>query len=280
MKLVRFGSEGSERPGVIIDGILRDLSQHIDDISGPFLSDEVIARLQQLDTSALPTVEGSPRLGPCVNNVSKLICIGLNYADHAAEMGVDAPPYPDMFMKSTTAINGASDDIVMPRGSQKTDWEVELAFVIGKRAKNVLKKDALTHIAGYCIMSDISEREYQTKYKNDIKAKSFDTFAPLGPWLCTRDEVEDPQNLNMSVDVNGKRMQTGNTKTMIFGVADIVEHLSMLMTLNPGDVISTGTPPGVGLGHKPPTFLKDGDFMEVQVEGLGMQKLTVRKHQD
>ena len=278
MKLVRYGNKGAEKPGLIdADGRLRDLSSHVDDISGVTLSDANLDRLRALDTGTLPEVAGNPRLGACVANIGKFLCIGLNYSDHAAETGADIPKHPILFFKANSAINGPNDMVSMPRGSQHTDWEVELGVVIGKTAKYVTKDQALDHVAGYFIVNDVSERYFQNNLTGQwTKGKSCDTFGPTGPWLVTRDEIGDPQNLDMSLDVNGKRMQTGNTKTMIFSVAEIIEHLSGLMTLHPGDVISTGTPPGVGMGIKPnPVFLKAGDVMELSIEGLGQQRQLV-----
>jgi 2-keto-4-pentenoate hydratase/2-oxohepta-3-ene-1,7-dioic acid hydratase in catechol pathway len=278
MKLVRYGATGAEKPGLIdASGTLRDVSAHVADLSGAELSDTTMARLRALDPSALPKVSGSPRIGPCVGNVGKFLCIGLNYSDHAAETGAAIPEHPILFFKANSAIVGPNDDVSMPRGSLKTDWEVELGVVIGKAAKYISQANALDHVAGYCIVNDVSERHFQTNLTGQwTKGKSCDTFGPLGPWLVTRDEVLDPQNLNMTLDVNGTRRQTGNTKTMIFSVAEIIEHLSGLMTLHPGDVISTGTPPGVALGMKPkPIFLKTGDVMDLHIEGLGAQRQTV-----
>lgn len=279
MKLVRYGTTGQEKPGMIdADGTLRDLSAHVADITGATLGDDSIAKLRALDPATLPTVDGNPRMGACVGNIGKFMCIGLNYADHAAETGADIPEHPILFMKANSAITGPNDDVVMPRGSATTDWEVELGVVIGKAAKYVSEEDALDYVAGYCLCNDVSERHFQTSLTGQwTKGKSCDTFGPTGPWLVTRDEVEDPQNLDMWLDVNGKRMQTGNTKTMIFTVAQVISHLSQLFTLHPGDVISTGTPPGVGMGIKPePVYLKDGDVMELSIQGLGMQRQNVR----
>ena len=280
MKLVRFGPTGAEKPGLLdAAGQLRDLSGHISDITGATLDDASIAKLQALDPTSLPLVTNDQRIGPCVGNIGKFLCIGLNYSDHAAETGAKIPEHPILFFKANSAIVGAYDDVVMPRGSEQTDWEVELGVVIGKTTKYVSKEDALGHVAGYCIVNDVSERHFQANLTGQwTKGKSCDTFGPTGPWLVTRDEVEDPQNLNMSLDVNGKRMQTGNTATMIFTVAEIIEHLSQLFTLHPGDVITTGTPPGVGLGIKPtPVFLKKGDVMELSIEGLGQQRQKVNQ---
>jgi 2-keto-4-pentenoate hydratase/2-oxohepta-3-ene-1,7-dioic acid hydratase in catechol pathway len=279
MKLVRYGATGQEKPGMIdADGTLRDLSAHVADITGATLGDDGIAKLRALDPATLPAVEGNPRMGACVGDIGKFMCIGLNYADHAAETGADIPEHPILFMKANSAITGPNDDVVMPRGSATTDWEVELGVVIGKAAKYVSEEEALDYVAGYCLCNDVSERHFQTSLTGQwTKGKSCDTFGPTGPWLVTRDEVEDPQNLDMWLDVNGKRMQTGNTKTMIFTVAQVISHLSQLFTLHPGDVISTGTPPGVGMGMKPePVYLKDGDVMELSIQGLGIQRQNVR----
>ena len=279
MKLVRYGATSQEKPGMIdTDGTLRDLSAHVADITGATLGDDSIAKLRALDPATLPAVEGNPRIGACVGDIGKFMCIGLNYADHAAETGADIPEHPILFMKANSAITGPNDDVVMPRGSATTDWEVELGVVIGKAAKYVSEEEALEYVAGYCLCNDVSERHFQTSLTGQwTKGKSCDTFGPTGPWLVTRDEVEDPQNLDMWLDVNGKRMQTGNTKTMIFTVAQVISHLSQLFTLHPGDVISTGTPPGVGMGMKPePVYLKDGDVMELSIQGLGIQRQNVR----
>ena len=279
MKLVRYGATGQEKPGMIdADGTLRDLSAHVADITGATLDDDSIAKLRAVDPSTLPTVDGNPRMGACVGDIGKFMCIGLNYADHAAETGADIPEHPILFMKANSAITGPNDDVVMPRGSATTDWEVELGVVIGEAAKYVSEEDALDYVAGYGLCNDVSERHFQASLTGQwTKGKSCDTFGPTGPWLVTRDEVEDPQNLDMWLDVNGKRMQTGNTKTMIFTVAQVISHLSQLFTLHPGDVISTGTPPGVGMGIKPePVYLKDGDVMELSIQGLGMQRQNVR----
>ena len=279
MKLVRYGATGQEKPGMIdADGTLRDLSAHVTDLTGSTLGDDSIAKLRTLDPTTLPAVQGNPRMGACVGDIGKFMCIGLNYADHAAETGADIPEHPILFMKANSAITGPNDDVMMPRGSTKTDWEVELGVVIGKAAKYVSEEEALDYVAGYCLCNDVSERHFQTSLTGQwTKGKSCDTFGPTGPWLVTRDEVEDPQNLDMWLDINGKRMQTGNTKTMIFTVAQIISHLSQLFTLHPGDVISTGTPPGVGMGMMPqPVYLKDGDVMELSIQGLGVQRQNVR----
>jgi 2-keto-4-pentenoate hydratase/2-oxohepta-3-ene-1,7-dioic acid hydratase in catechol pathway len=278
MKLLRYGPIGAEKPGLLDNaGLLRDLSEHVDDINGAMLDDATLDLLRALDVSALPIVEGEQRIGACIGNIGKFLCIGLNYSDHAAETGAAIPKHPILFFKANSAIVGAYDDVVMPRGSTNTDWEVELGVIIGKTAKYVSKDNALDHVAGYCIVNDVSERHFQANLTGQwTKGKSCDTFGPTGPWLVTRDEVADPQNLSMSLDVNGKRMQTGSTATMIFSVAEIIEHLSGLMTLHPGDVITTGTPPGVALGMKPePIFLKVGDVMDLKIEGLGHQKQKV-----
>ena len=278
MKLVRYGNAGEEKPGLIdAGGTLRDLSGVVDDISGAVLGDAGLDRLRALDHSALPAVEGNPRFGACVGQIGKFMCIGLNYSDHAAETGAAIPEHPILFMKATSAVVGPNDDVIMPRGSTHTDWEVELGVVIGTKAKYVSEADALNHVAGYCVINDVSERHFQTQLTGQwTKGKSCDTFGPTGPWLVTRDEVPDPQALSMWCDVNGKRMQNGNTNTMIFTVAQIIAHMSQLMTLHPGDVISTGTPPGVGMGMKPtPVYLKKGDVIELSIQGLGHQRQEV-----
>lgn len=278
MKLVRVGEPGQERPALVDkDGNLRDLSNHLPDLTGKELASGEVAKLDGIDPSSLPVIEGNPRLGPCVGDIGKFLCIGLNYSDHAAETGAAIPEHPILFMKANSAIVGPNDTVSMPRGSDTTDWEVELGVVIGKKAKYVSEADALSYVAGYCVVNDVSERTFQSKLTGQwTKGKSCDTFGPTGPWLVTADEIADPQNLDMWLDVNGKRMQTGNTKTMIFTVAEIIAHLSSLMTLHPGDVISTGTPPGVGLGIKPePVFLKEGDVMTLGITGLGEQRQDV-----
>ena len=278
MKLVRYGNPGEEKPGMIdADGVLRDLSAHVDDIAGSALGDEAMARLRSLDPASLPAVGGNPRLGPCVGQIGKFLCIGLNYTDHAEETGNPIPAHPILFFKANSAVVGPNDDVVIPRGSKHSDWEVELGVVIGKPCKYVSVEEALDYVAGYCVINDVSERHFQMNLTGQwTKGKSCDTFGPTGPWLVTRDEVPDPQNLGMWLDVNGKRMQTGNTRTMIFSVAEIISHMSQLMTLHPGDVISTGTPPGVGMGKKPePVYLKKGDVMELSIDGLGTQRQTV-----
>ena len=277
MKLVRYGNAGREKPGMLDgQGVLRDLSQVVDDIAGGALTNESIERLRALDPDALLKVDGAARLGTPVGRVGKIICVGLNYADHAAESGQPVPEQPVIFMKASSAIIGAFDDVVIPPGSGKTDWEVELGVVIGDAARNVSRAVALDHVAGYLIVNDVSERAFQFEHGGQwVKGKSCDTFAPLGPWLVTRDEIPDPQDLAMWLDVNGHRFQDGNTRTMIFDVATLVSHISRYMTLEPGDVISTGTPPGVGLGQKPPVYLKPGDVMELGIAGLGAQRQRV-----
>ncbi len=275
MKLLRYGEIGAEKPGLVDEqGQIRDLSAHVDDISSGTLSTEMLATLKQLDPNELPRVSGNPRLGPCVGSVGKFMCIGLNYADHAAEAGLEVPKHPPLFMKANSAIVGPNDTVMIPRGSTTTDWEIELGVVIGKAAKYVSADEALDYVAGYCIVNDVSERTFQTKMTGQwTKGKSCDTFGPIGPWLVTRDEISDPQNLGLRLDINGERMQTGNTKSMVFSIAQIIEHLSQLMTLHPGDLISTGTPPGVGMGKKPtPLFLKPNDVMQLRIDGLGEQR--------
>ena len=278
MKLVRYGNEGREKPGLIdSNGLLRDLSSHVADINGPALSKESLKMLYDIDPASLPAVSGAPRLGACVGDIGKFMCIGLNYSDHAAETGADIPEHPILFMKATSAVVGANDTVMLPRGSTHTDWEVELGVVIGTPCKYVSVEEALDYVAGYFVSNDVSERHFQTKLAGQwTKGKSCDTFGPIGPWLVTSDEIADPQNLDMGLDLNGQRMQTGNTSTMIFTVAECISHLSQMMTLLPGDVISTGTPPGVGMGIKPePIYLKEGDVMDVWIEGLGQQTQTV-----
>jgi 2,4-diketo-3-deoxy-L-fuconate hydrolase len=277
MKLVRYGNPGKEKPGLIdADGKLRDLSGVIPDIGPAQLGDAALAKLRKLKTASLPLVRGTPRMGSPVTGVPKFIAIGLNYADHAAESGLPIPAEPVVFMKATSCIQGPNDPVMLPKGSVKTDWEIELGVVIGTRARYVSKKDALNFVAGYCTINDVSEREFQIERGGTWdKGKGCDTFGPLGPWLVTRDEVPNPQKLAMWLDINGKRVQTGNTKTMIFNVAKIVSYVSEFMTLEPGDVITTGTPPGVGLGMKPPVYLKKGDVMTLGIEGLGEQRQVV-----
>ncbi|GLO75190.1 2-hydroxyhepta-2,4-diene-1,7-dioate isomerase [Phaeobacter italicus] len=277
MKLLRFGQKGHEKPGILdADGKVRDLSAHVPDLAGDALSDQSLAKIATLDLASLPEVNVE-RYGPCVAGVGKFICIGLNYSDHAAESGMAVPSEPVIFAKATSAICGPNDNIEIPRGSTATDWEVELGVVIGKEAKYIDEADALDHVAGYCVINDLSERDFQLKREGQwVKGKSADTFGPIGPWLVTRDEVPDPQALGMYLDVNGKRMQDGSTNTMVYGVAHVVAYLSQFMSLQPGDIISTGTPPGVGMGMKPePVYLKAGDTMALGIEGLGKQTQKV-----
>lgn len=278
MKLVRFGAVGAEKPGILdADGQIRDLSSHVEDINGSVLSPAGLDAIRAVDISSLPVVSSEARLGACVGSIGKFMCIGLNYSDHAAETGSDIPEHPILFMKATSAVVGANDTVMLPRGSTHTDWEVELGVVIGQACKYVSVEEALDYVAGYFVSNDVSERHFQAKLTGQwTKGKSCDTFGPIGPWLVTADEIADPQNLDMSLDVNGKRMQTGNTSTMIFSVAECISHLSQLMTLQPGDVISTGTPPGVGMGIKPePVYLREGDVMDVWIDGLGKQRQQV-----
>lgn len=277
MKLLRYGPKGQEKPGIVdAEGVVRDLSGLVYDIAGDVLTDQGLAGIAEADLSSLPAVEVD-RYGPCVGGVGKFVCIGLNYSDHAEESGLEVPPEPVIFAKATSAICGPNDTVEIPRGSKATDWEVELGVVIGKEAKYIDEADALDHVAGYCVINDISERDFQNKRAGQwTKGKSADTFGPIGPWLVTRDEVPDPQNLSMYLDVNGKRRQDGSTNTMVFGVAHLVSYLSQFMSLQPGDIISTGTPPGVGMGNKPePVYLKVGDKMELGIEGLGVQHQRV-----
>lgn len=277
MKLVRFGDAGSEKPGIIdAEGNLRDASSLVPDIAGQTLSDDGLAALRGADVLSLPAVDANTRLGPCVSGTGKFICVGLNYSDHAAEAGMEVPPEPILFMKATSAICGPNDPIIVPRGSEKTDWEVELAAVIGTRAKYVSEADALNHVAGYAVTNDVSERTFQLEHSGQwTKGKSADNFGQIGPWLVTRDEIEDPQNLDMWLTVNGETMQNGSTRTMVYGVAYLVSYISRFMTLHPGDVISTGTPPGVGMGQTPPRYLRAGDTVELGIEGLGAQRQDV-----
>ncbi|MEY4697320.1 MAG: hypothetical protein RIT14_1748 [Pseudomonadota bacterium] len=272
MKLCRYGDRGAEKPGLIdAEGRLRDLSGHVADIAGPLLAD--LDGLRAIDPASLPLVAGTPRFGAAVAGVGKFICIGLNYSDHAAESGMAVPPEPVIFAKFTSAICGPDDPIIIPRGSAKTDWEVELAFVLGQPGKYIAEADAMDHVAGFMVCNDVSERAFQTERSGQwSKGKSSDNFGPIGPWLVTRDEVPDPDRLHMWLDVNGKRMQDGSTATMVYKVPFLVSYLSQFFTLNPGDVVSTGTPPGVGLGMKPPQYLKAGDVVELGIEGLGRQR--------
>ncbi len=274
MKLVRYGARGAERPGLRApDGSLRDLSGHVAEIDGRVLAPGELRRLRTLDPRDLPAVEGTPRIGPCLANVGKLIGIGLNYSDHAAESGMPVPSEPIVFMKATSAISGPYDDVEIPAGADKVDWEVELAFAIGTRAKNVSESAALDHVAGYMILNDVSERAWQAERQGQwTKGKSHDTFAPMGPWLVTADEIADPHALAMRLDVSGTRRQDGSSRTLIFGIAHLVSYLSTFMTLEPGDVVTTGTPPGVGLGMRPQLYLKPGDTMRLEIDGLGYQE--------
>ncbi|CAD0357945.1 fumarylacetoacetate hydrolase family protein [Xanthomonas hortorum] len=280
MKLVRVGAPGQERPGLIdSEGRIRDLSGVISDVAGEHITTAGLDKLRALDASTLPLIEGDVRYGAAVGQIGKFICVGLNYADHAAESGMEVPKMPILFMKATTAVSGPNDTVIIPRGSVKSDWEVELGVVIGDVARYVSVDEALAHVAGYAVINDLSEREFQLEHGGQwVKGKSADTFGPIGPWLVTRDEITDPQNLSMWLEVNGHRYQNGSTRTMVFGVAELVSHISRYMTLMPGDVISTGTPPGVGLGQKPPVYLKPGDVMELEIEGLGRQRQPVVAH--
>ena len=277
MKLLRWGETGAERPGMVdAGGMLRDLTGLVPDIAGAVLSDAGLAMLRGIDAATLPAVPAGARLGPCVGGTGKFICIGLNYADHAEESGHKVPPEPVIFMKATSAICGPNDPVVIPRGSQKTDWEVELAVIIGTKAKHVSEAEALTFVAGYAVANDVSERAFQNERSGQwTKGKSCDNFGQLGPWLVTRDEVPDPQALGMWLTVNGTKMQNGSTRTMVYGVAHLVSYLSQFFTLHPGDVISTGTPPGVGMGMKPPQYLHAGDVVELGIAGLGAQRQDV-----
>lgn len=277
MKLLRHGPRGAEKPGLLhTDGTIRDLTGLVPDIGGAVLSDTGLAMLRGIDANALPVVDPATRLGACVAGTGKFICIGLNYADHAAESGMKVPPEPVIFMKATSAICGPNDPIIIPRGSEKTDWEVELGVIIGKTAKYVSEEDAMSHVAGYAVTNDVSERAFQAERAGQwTKGKSCDNFGQLGPWLVTRDEVADPQDLKMWLTVNGQTMQNGSTRTMVYGVKFLVSYLSQFMTLHPGDVISTGTPPGVGLGMKPPRYLRAGEVVELGIDGLGRQRQDV-----
>src|SRR5215207_4565395 len=280
MKLLRYGPAGQEKPGLVdSSNIIRDLSGVVPDIAGATLTPEGLAKLRAIDPGTLPAVTGNPRLGPCVGQVGKFMCIGLNYSDHAAESGMAVPKEPILFMKATSSIVGPNDDVVIPRGSEKTDWEVELGVVIGKTAKYVSEADALSHVAGYCVVHDVSERAFQLEGTGQwVKGKSADTFGPIGPWLVTPDEISDCQDLDMWLEVDGKRYQTGNTRTMVFDVAFLVSYLSRFMSLRAGDIISTGTPPGVGHGMKPPVYLRQGQEVRLGVAGLGEQRQRVIAH--
>ncbi|MBZ5877337.1 fumarylacetoacetate hydrolase family protein [Chromohalobacter israelensis] len=273
MKLLRFGPSGQEKPGLLdTNGKIRDLSSLIKDVAGESLDDTALARIAQVDPESLPEIHEGTRLGPCVGQVGKFICIGLNYSDHAAETGAEVPPEPVVFNKWTSAICGPNDDVEIPRDSQKTDWEVELGVVIGKGGRYIDEADAMNHVAGYCVINDVSEREFQLERSGSWdKGKGCDTFGPLGPWLVTRDEIADPQSLDMWLEVDGKRYQDGNSRTMVYQIPYLVAYLSRFMSLQPGDVISTGTPPGVGAGQQPQVFLKPGQTMRLGIEGLGEQ---------
>ena len=277
MKLLRYGAPGQEKPGAMDRrGVIRDLSGQIEDVSGPALAPESLDKLKALDLESLPEVAGTPRLGPCVGNTGKFIAIGLNYADHAKESGVDVPREPVIFMKATSCICGPNDNVIIPRGSEKTDWEVELGVVIGQPGQHIHEADALSYVAGYTIVNDVSERAFQLEGTGQwVKGKSSDTFGPVGPWLVTTDEVPDPQNLPLWLEVNGHRYQDGNTKTMVFTVAFLISYVSRFMSLQSGDIITTGTPPGVGMGQAPQTYLKPGDAMQLGIEGLGEQRQHV-----
>ena len=278
MKLMRVGQPGQEKPAILDpNGKIRDLTAHVADIGGAAISPEGLARIAALDLASLPELEAG-RIGPCVAGTGKFICIGLNYSDHAAESGMAVPPEPVIFMKATSAICGPNDDVLIPRGSEKTDWEVELGVVIGKTAKYVSEADAMDYVAGYCVSHDVSERAFQTERAGQwTKGKSCDTFGPIGPWLVTKDEIADPQNLSMWLTVNGEKMQNGTSATMVYGIAHLVSYLSQFMSLHPGDVISTGTPPGVGMGMKPQRYLKAGDVVELGIDGLGTQKQSFKQ---
>jgi 2-keto-4-pentenoate hydratase/2-oxohepta-3-ene-1,7-dioic acid hydratase in catechol pathway len=282
VKLLRYGPAGAEKPGLLDgDGMIRDLSAQVADIDGAALAPAKLEELAALDTSSLPAVSGKPRLGPPVTGVGKLLCIGLNYRDHAKETGAPIPDEPILFMKATTAINGPNDDVMLPRGSVKVDWETELGIVIGSHARYVDEAHALDYVAGYCVVNDVSERHFQLEGTGQwVKGKSADTFAPFGPYLVTRDEVPDPQDLHLWLEVDGKRYQDGSTRTMIFSVAHLVSYVSRYMTLEPGDIIPTGTPPGVGMGQKPPVFLKAGNVIRMGIDGLGELQQKVIAHPD
>jgi len=277
MKLLRVGTVGEERPAMLdADGALRDLSGLVSDIAGEALLPASIERLRGIDAKSLPLMAGTSRIGACVGGVGKFVCIGLNYSDHAAESGMAVPKEPVVFMKATSCICGAFDEVMIPRGSEKTDWEVELGVVIGKETRYVTEAEALSHVAGYCVVNDVSERAFQLEGTGQwVKGKSADTFGPIGPWLVTADEVADPQALRLWLEVDGKRYQDGSTATMVFGVSFLISYLSRFMSLQPGDIITTGTPPGVGLGQKPPVYLRAGNVMRLGVEGLGEQRQTV-----
>jgi 2-keto-4-pentenoate hydratase/2-oxohepta-3-ene-1,7-dioic acid hydratase in catechol pathway len=277
MKLLRYGPIGKEKPGILdADGKIRDLSSVIPELDGSAISPASLAKLRKVKVDKLPLVRGTPRIGACIANPQKFIAIGLNYSDHAAESGLTVPPEPIIFTKHVSCLSGPNDTVTIPPKSKKSDWEVELGVIIGTRAKNIKKKDALKHVAGYCTINDLSERAFQIERSGQwTKGKSYDTFGPVGPWLVTADEIKNPQNLHLWLELNGKRVQDGNTKTMVYGVAYIVAYLSEFFTLMPGDIITTGTPPGVGMGMKPQRFLKPGDKMRVGIDGLGVQEQVV-----
>jgi 2,4-didehydro-3-deoxy-L-rhamnonate hydrolase len=277
MKLLRYGKLGKEKPGILdSEGRIRDLSAHVSDITGETISPKSLAKLRKIKIESLPLVRGNPRIGACVNGSQKFVAIGLNYSDHAAESGMTVPPEPIIFTKHMNCISGPNDDVTLPPKSKKGDWEVELGVIIGTKAKNIKRADAMKHVAGYCTINDLSEREFQIERSGQwTKGKSYDTFGPIGPWLVTADEVKDPQKLHLWLELNGKRVQDGNTATMVYGVEYLVAYLSEFFTLMPGDIITTGTPPGVGMGMKPQRFLKPGDKMRVGIEGLGEQNQVV-----
>ena len=277
MKLLRYGPKGKEKPGILDQhGKIRSLAKVVKDIDGEAISPAGLTKLRKVNVAKLPLVPGKPRIGACVTGSQKFIAIGLNYADHAAESGLKVPPEPVVFTKHVSCITGPNDAITIPPKSEKSDWEVELGVIIGRKAKNIKEADAMKHVAGYCVVNDLSEREFQIERHGQwTKGKGYDTFGPIGPWLVTKDEVKDPQNLSMWLELNGKRMQTGNTSTMVYGVAYLVAYLSQFFTLYPGDIITTGTPPGVGMGMKPPQYLKPGDKMVIAIEGLGVQRQKV-----
>ncbi len=282
MKLLRYGTKGAERPGILDkDGTLRDLSTVVPDLDSTTLSSDLLQRLKALDLAQLPSVPGTPRIGPCIGKVGKFICVGLNYSDHAAESNMAVPAEPVLFMKATSSIMGPDDDVLIPRGSTKSDWEVELGVVIGRAARYVTEADALSYVAGYCLVNDLSERAFQLEGTGQwVKGKSADTFGPIGPWLVTTDEIPDPQDLTLWLAIDGHRYQHGSTRTMVFGVATLVSYISRFMSLQPGDIISTGTPPGVGLGQKPPVYLREGNRIHLGIDGLGEQHQLVTSERE
>ncbi len=282
MKLLRYGTKGAERPGILDkDGTLRDLSTVVPDLDSTTLSSDLLQRLKALDLAQLPSVPGTPRIGPCIGKVGKFICVGLNYSDHAAESNMAVPAEPVLFMKATSSIMGPDDDVLIPRGSTKSDWEVELGVVIGREARYVTEADALSYVAGYCLVNDLSERAFQLEGTGQwVKGKSADTFGPIGPWLVTTDEMPDPQDLTLWLEIDGHRYQHGSTRTMVFGVATLVSYISRFMSLQPGDIISTGTPPGVGLGQKPPVYLREGNRIHLGIDGLGEQHQLVTSERE